>query len=223
MRDAHPQVASQTRQNVVNAGRLGTTRTEESVLNNTSKQLHALALRTIAMNRLAFTLAISLTMFAPTSSLAQLVQTETYNNRHDYSRTLPQGMFIHDRTFANGMGEKFKSPVGDASIVTFAEPRHGVRLTSAYRQALKTYTHGNCRVTYTAWSNNWFVVSGYAGNKVFYHKTIASPNMFKMFTMRYPKGERSVYDAVVASLSTTFNDRNTSTSRTIAQTGNVLF
>ena len=58
--------------------------------------------------------------------------------------------------------------------------------------------------TYKRQKDNWFVVSGYIGPKIFYQKTFLSNDMFKTFYIEYPESQRSIYDPILSRLGSSF-------------------
>lgn len=60
------------------------------------------------------------------------------------------------------------------------------------------------RVTYKRQKDNWFVISGYIGPKIFYQKTILSNDMFKTFYIEYAENQRQRYDPILSRLGNSF-------------------
>jgi hypothetical protein len=60
------------------------------------------------------------------------------------------------------------------------------------------------RVTYKRQKDNWFVISGYIGPKIFYQKTILSNDMFETFYIEYAENQRQRYDPILSRLGNSF-------------------
>jgi predicted metal-dependent RNase len=59
-------------------------------------------------------------------------------------------------------------------------------------------------VTMKLLKKDWFVVSGYAGEKVFYQKTMLKDGVFKTFIIEYDRAQKSFYDPVTARIARSF-------------------
>ncbi len=145
---------------------------------------------------------------------------DVFNSHMGYSISLPAGTFRPIRSLDGGKGQKFLSTDGRATIVTYAEPRAGTDVSRAYTDAQKTFNGPGSHVTYRARGRNWFAISGTTNGKIFFHKTLASNGLYKMYTIQYPQTARATYDPLVNFLDTAFTQ--TGTTRSVASGGHTL-
>lgn len=131
------------------------------------------------------------------------LQYNTYaNTRFDYTIKYPLNILIPQGESANGDGQKFISPIGQAVLTIWGEHNAlGESLKSRYNESLNKISGS---ITYKAQKDNWFVISGYQGDKIFYQKTIFNNDIIKTFTITYSKGHRQLFDPIVKEISSSF-------------------
>ncbi len=61
------------------------------------------------------------------------------------------------------------------------------------------------RIVYKDSGANWFVLSGYDGDNIYYVKEYVSANFISTLWVTYPARNKNDYEAVVARLSTSFS------------------
>jgi hypothetical protein len=131
----------------------------------------------------------------------------TYHNiRFSYSISYPADILIPQGEAENGDGQKFLSRDGRTEMLVYGS--HNSRnqtLRQVYEEeTARTRTHPNRVVTYQVLRRNWFVVSGVAGDRVFYQKTFLQKGIFKTFRIGYDESESRVYNPVTARISGSF-------------------
>ena len=62
-------------------------------------------------------------------------------------------------------------------------------------------------VTYKAMKRDWFVVSGFSGERVFYQKTILAGDQLFTFILEYPVGKKSIFDPIIKRVSLSFKPK----------------
>ena len=137
---------------------------------------------------------------AQPASVAQRAVYKTYTNaRYGYSIAYPAHLLTPQGEADNGDGQIFRSRDGLTEMRVYGSQDLGGGLAAAYTEAQDGKT-----VVYKTMKRNWFVVSGYNGEKIFYQKTMLKDNELKTFTIEYDQSQKSVYDAVTARIARSF-------------------
>jgi hypothetical protein len=98
--------------------------------------------------------------------------------------------------------QEFASPEGDVSMFIHEEEGKA-SLAGKYREELNTIG-GNKSVTYKLLKDDFFVVSGYKGDNVYYQKTVLKDGKLKTFYTEYPKSKKEKMDPVTVRMSRSF-------------------
>jgi hypothetical protein len=118
---------------------------------------------------------------------------KTYRNgRFGFSLEVPATLDAGEPP-TNGDGQSFASKDGKATLKVAGAP--GLSLQAVYEMALED---SSAQVTYKVAKSNWYVVSGFLGEKVFYEKAIAKGDTVAILRFEFPKAEKAVYDPVVS-------------------------
>ncbi len=132
----------------------------------------------------------------------------TYSNaRFSYAISYPPGLLTPQGEPDNGDGQKFLSRDGQVEMIVYgSENASDHSLRDLYNSQLRR--EGNDKsirqVTYKVLKGNWFVVSGYEGDRVYYQKTIFSGGIFKTFRIEYDKSRADVFDKVTKKIAASF-------------------
>ncbi len=141
----------------------------------------------------------ALTLAQP-ASVAQRAVYRTYTNaRYDYSIAYPAHLLTPQGEADNGDGQIFRSSDGLTEMRVYGSQDLGGGLAAAYSEAQE-----GKNVTYKTMKRNWFVVSGYNGEKIFYQKTMFKDGVLKTFTIEYNQSQKSIYDAALARIARSF-------------------
>jgi hypothetical protein len=133
----------------------------------------------------------------------------TYSNsRFSYSISYPTALLIPQGEADNGDGQKFLSRDGRAEMIVYGSNNALEQsLRDLYNEQLRR-AEGDDRskktVTYKVLRDNWFVVSGYEGYRVFYQKTIFRGGVFKTFRIEYDKSLADIFDKVTKRVAASF-------------------
>jgi len=73
--------------------------------------------------------------------------------------------------------------------------------SNLYREELN---QPNQTVTYKRLADNWFVISGYENNRVFYNKTLLHQGDVLTLSIDYDKAFQPKFDPIVAAISRSF-------------------
>ena len=132
------------------------------------------------------------------------LQYKTYRNaRFGYSISYPSRLLIPQGESTNGDGQKFASKDGRAELIVYGS-------NNALDQTLEQVfdeTKGPSSdrvVTYQTIKQDWFVVSGTEGGKIFYQKTFLRAGVFKTMRIEYDEQLKGTYDSVTTRLSISF-------------------
>jgi hypothetical protein len=126
---------------------------------------------------------------------------KTYSNaRFGYSISYPANILIPQGEPDNGDGQIFRSNDGHAEMRVFG--RYNVQ-NETLKSAFNAAQEGKS-VTYKLLRGNFYVVSGHAGGKIFYEKTMLKGDTFKTFMIEYDEADASTYDAITARVARSF-------------------
>jgi hypothetical protein len=131
------------------------------------------------------------------------------NSAAEFSIDVPQEILYPQGESGNHMGQVFKSTDMDAKLITYGEGNpNDMAIDDLYFDALNPDDKDYKVFTYKLLSDNWFVVTGYHNNNVFYKKTILSTNtgLILSFYFEYPKSKKSTYDDITIRMSKSFKE-----------------
>jgi hypothetical protein len=131
-----------------------------------------------------------------------------FNPRFEFSLAYPENLVSPQAPPQNNDGRTFVSPEGDIEIKAFGYHNSlNQPLSAAYQRAARSHTqeHPTRDVTYKTRGENWFVVSGYQGNDIFYTKTILRDGKYKVLSIRYDLSLKPKFDPIVAEIAQSFN------------------
>jgi len=133
---------------------------------------------------------------------------KTYTNaRFGYSISYPADVLMPQGESDNGDGQKFLSRDGRTQVLVYGSNALSRTLRDAYNDALDTSTDSpSVRkiVTYKLFKQDWFVVSGHQGDRIFYQKTFLRGGVFKTFSIEYDESQKTVFDAIAAKMARSF-------------------
>jgi hypothetical protein len=126
---------------------------------------------------------------------------KTYSNaRFGYSVSYPANILVPQGESDNSDGQIFRSSDGHAEMRVFG--RYNVQ-NETLKSAFNAAQEGKS-VTYKLLRGNFYVVSGHAGGKIFYEKTMLKGDTFKTFMIEYDEADASAYDAITARVARSF-------------------
>lgn len=134
----------------------------------------------------------------------QTIQYKVYRNaRFDYVISYPSRLLVPQGEATNGDGQKFATKDGSAELIVFGSNNAlDQTLEEAFNEA-KSIT-GDRVVTYQTMKQDWFVVSGSEGGRIFYQKTYLRNGVFKTMRIEYAEHLKNTYDAVTTKVSLSF-------------------
>ena len=102
-------------------------------------------------------------------------------------------------------GRRFKSADG-AEFAVYASYNALDFDLAGFRDSVLADMNPGKHVTYQAHGDDWFVVSGTSGDKIFYerHALTHKAEMTESFVITYPASSRATYDPIVARMAKSF-------------------
>lgn len=127
---------------------------------------------------------------------------KTYTNaRFGYSLEYPT-ILVPQSEATNCDGRHFISSDSKKNLLAFGN-YNALLLTieQLYKKTLDEYSDEGKRVGYKAQEKNWFVISGFDGDKVFYRKTVRhkindDSEIDATVIFSYPSAEKALFDKV---------------------------
>jgi hypothetical protein len=132
---------------------------------------------------------------------------QTYRNaRYGYSIVYPANLLIPQPEAQNGDGRKFRSRDGKIVLTVFGRQNVSNRsLKAETDKALADWKKDGATVTFWKRGKNYFAISGYVGNNIFYEKTVQRGGQFNTYFYEYPKTLKKRMDVPVNRAFASFN------------------
>lgn len=133
---------------------------------------------------------------------------EYQNMRFGFQVWYPEGLLIPQGESDNGDGQKFQSKNRAVSMLVYGGHSFEATVESKFREDTISITGGHSvrQVTYKHKGDNWYVVSGFSEEKVFYQKTIIVDGTIMTFYITYPSTKKKVWDPITATISKSFKN-----------------
>ena len=141
------------------------------------------------------------------SSAKENIKYEMYlNGAAEYQLLYPKGILYPQGESGNHMGQVFKSANMDAILYTFGRGNpNDLLIDYLYYEALNPDDKNERVFTYKRMGDNWFVVSGFHKNKIFYMKSFISNNgLIKTIRFRYDKSKAKLYNKITTKIAKSF-------------------
>lgn len=128
---------------------------------------------------------------------------ETYrNDRLGYTIDYPANLMRPVEALGEGNGYRFATEDGTAVLAVYGVPDvKPDALKSLYEQELNSPDR---RVTYKTLHDDWFVISGYAGDQIFYERTLQRDGVLKTFLLLYDASKKAYFDPITEHISFSF-------------------
>lgn len=118
-----------------------------------------------------------------------------HNSRYGYSATYPSTLIPQGES-DSGDGQRFISKNKKTTLSIYRDFKIEDNITEAYNADIDMYIDAGKTVTYKTKTNNYYVISGYNGNNIYYHKTIYNGIDYITAVIEYPTTEKEVYDKI---------------------------
>ncbi len=124
------------------------------------------------------------------------------NARFGYSIPIPKD-FIPEPEPTNGDGRTFHSQDGKCRLSVWGShcPQTMEFTPEQYYEWVLSHTEGE--ITYKTLGSNWFIVSGYQGNDIFYQKTFSGDDE-NTFIITYPEEQKELYSDIITDMERLF-------------------
>lgn len=155
---------------------------------------------------LLFTLLLT---FSNLTLATDFTYTTYENGAAEYAINVPQSVLYPQGESGNHMGQTFKSADNKAKLFTYGEGNPDNKtIDDLYFDAINPEDKNDKVFTYKTQKDNWFVVTGFHKDKVFYKKSIlsASSGLILSFYFEYPKAKKTLYDAMTINMSKSFKE-----------------
>lgn len=150
-------------------------------------------------------LTAALLCAALTSARAQDAYRLYWNARFGTTLQIPTNL-IAQRAPDNNDGRKFVSRDGAVELTVYAAHNvFGRSLRDASARSLRDWKSEGARLTFQKSGPNWFALSGYLGDDIFYEKTLLRNGDFHTLIWQYPRARRAQLDAAVTRSVRTFH------------------
>jgi hypothetical protein len=125
------------------------------------------------------------------------------NHRHGYALAWPKQLLVSMGESDAGDGQVFAAPDGRAELRCWGSANDAPQLTvsEALAQAL---TEPGRQVTYRHMGRNFFVLSGYKDDRIFYRRTILAHGMLAAFELTYETSLKKRFDPIIRDISSGF-------------------
>ncbi|MEQ8189522.1 MAG: hypothetical protein ABRQ39_16250 [Candidatus Eremiobacterota bacterium] len=132
------------------------------------------------------------------------------NARFGYDIEYPD-ILVPQEEAQNGDGRRFVSSDEKSVLIVYgAVDVLDTSVERMYTSAIDEYKKGGKKILYRVIDKNWFVLSGYDGDKVFYRKTMRQHQLEDdididiTFILTYPKSQKSTFDKITERISGSF-------------------
>jgi hypothetical protein len=131
------------------------------------------------------------------------VQYATYrNDRLGYTIDYPSNVMTPVEALGHGNGYRFASTDGSAVLAVYAvDGVEATALRDLYREEIDDPDR---RITYKTLHEDWFVLSGFAGDQVFYQRTLLRGDVLKTFLLLYDAAAKPYFDPITEHISFSF-------------------
>ncbi len=124
---------------------------------------------------------------------------EYRNEKYGFSIKVPAEQFVAGTTRNPQIGGLWISRDNQARLLAVAAPNETGGSIKSYREFVMGNTYANAQFTYTPQRDNWFVLSGFMGDQVFYERiTFACAGRYIYgWQLFYPTRQKSLFDPIV--------------------------
>lgn len=132
---------------------------------------------------------------------------KTYvNPRFGTKIEYPADVFLPQPARPNVEGRRYLTSDGRAELIVAsrkAAPNEVLRNLREYDKSVMRYDE----ITYEPVGDNWYVLSGYLGQEIFYRRVQLSGGAVHSFELYFPRAERAAWDGPVTRMSHSFGAR----------------
>jgi len=150
--------------------------------------------------------AVSASDLAPAREATSGDWVRYHNQRFGFRLEYPADVFHIERTSAADDGRVFAAHNGEAHLLVGALRNEDEHSPKSYQDFLARDSYPDYKISYRPFGDDWLVLSGEGGGKVFYEKAMFSCNgqLISSFAMIYPAEQRDRFDPIVARVANSF-------------------
>ena len=131
---------------------------------------------------------------------------KTYTNvRFAYSLCYPRDLLLPRGEPDNSDGQKFVSEDGQVQALVYGsnqDPDSSIK--DVYLDRLRSEAEAGAAVSYKLFKPHWFVLSGTAGDRLFFEKDVLADGVLKTFRIDYPQSQKDEWNSLAAKMSGCF-------------------
>ena len=163
----------------------------------------------VSKNNLIVFLCVVILLSVTVHTYGKMTWNSYSNARFGYEVEYPDILLPQEEAL-NGDGRQFISADGKSALTVYgAFNVLDLSVEDIYRATIDEYKKDGKKVVYKVIDKNWFVLSGYDGDKVFYIKTLRNymrddNDIDATFIMTYPRTENSTFDKITERISSSF-------------------
>ena len=139
-----------------------------------------------------------------TVNKAQFVYDVYQNERFNFCINYPKDFLFPQPPPENGDGLQFQTKFGDGEMVASAGYAHDQTISDFYLVAVEDAKKHNHIITYQLLRDNWYVLSGTTGGKIFYHKAVLKDEVLHSLRFEYVDSQSEKFDVVIKDISIQF-------------------
>lgn len=153
---------------------------------------------------------LAILFLIPIFSFQEIQAQERYksyhNSRFEFCLEIPYQIFEAQRPPENGDGQRYLSRYGESLLLTYGGHSLDMSLKEEMKFRLDTgdFRDRERTITYERIAEDFFILSGYVGDKIFYRRTHLQNKMFKTFYLEYPKTEKAKFNEIISHMVKTF-------------------
>ena len=136
--------------------------------------------------------------FASLGSGWQRYSNDLYGSEFDF----PAHVFTAAPAPNSADGRQFTSD--DATLEIFATPNDKRETATSWRRHLLQEKQGYDHVTYAPSGENWFVLSGFRGEMIFYEKYLFRDGLIHAFGIEFPANAKPFYAPIIERIEDSF-------------------
>jgi hypothetical protein len=127
------------------------------------------------------------------------------NEKFDFSIAYPANFLIPQGETPNGDRQRFISMDGRVVMEVSATPKStDESLKEIYQAAGEWISNRAGSVTYKVRKDDWFVISGYEGKRIFYQKTILDDGILKTFRIECDEEQKKILQPMTEKIARSF-------------------
>jgi hypothetical protein len=125
------------------------------------------------------------------------------NHKYGYLLAWPKKLLVAQGESQAGDGQVFQGSDGRARLTCWAG-FNDVQRKSLWSMFQEAQNEADLKVTYKHMGKNFFVVSGFDGDDIFYRKTIRDENITATFVLAYDKSLKAAFDPIAKDIGKSF-------------------